>query len=123
MRKLLMVLLFAVITQISTAQISNTTWKGIFKVPDPTEMVLQFKADTLLVNTTDDDETVEAMKYTIKNDTISIIKIFGESDCSGDSLAICKILIKDDKLYISSIKDDCPQRADAWPEEGMIRLK
>ncbi len=76
------------------AQLANTSWKRKFNLPDPGEMILQFKADTLLLNDTN-GSTFESMSYKISNDTLSILKLSGESDCSYSEYATYLVEIKE----------------------------
>lgn len=95
-------LLFALTTLgIGTkAQFSNTSWKGMYKVPDPTEMILQFKNDTLYLNDPVNGSVVEMMNYKISGDTLTLVKISGGSSC-GDENGIYKVSIKDNKLSMA----------------------
>jgi hypothetical protein len=122
MRKIIFVAIITFLSNHMFAQIVNTSWKGFFQVPDSMELVLQFKTDTLMVNTPD-SETVEMMQYKVQNDTLSLVKITGQSDCMDNSTALCKFEIKADTLFITTLKDDCSQRASAWPLGGLVRMK
>lgn len=118
------VLLAAIIfsSRISFGQIANTNWKGYFQTPDSVELVLHFKTDTLLVNTTD-SETIEMMRFSVHNDTLSLVKIAGQSDCMDNSEALYKFELKQDRLFISVLRDDCDQRGSAWPVGGLTRME
>ena len=57
------------------AQYANTSWKGLYKIPDPQEMILLFKNDTLLLVDPQNHEPIETMNYKANGDTISLTKI------------------------------------------------
>ena len=103
------------------AQVANIFWKGNFNIPDLKVMLLRFKTDTLLLNYTD-GSTLETMSYKINNDTLSLRKLNGQSDC-GYSEATYKIEIKDKKLTLSALGDNCVVRVDAWPSEGLEKIE
>jgi hypothetical protein len=75
------------------AQFANTSWKGMYKVPDPTEMILQFKIDTLYFNDPANGNVVEMMNYKINGGTLTVLKISGGSSCN-DEKGIYKFLQK-----------------------------
>ena len=80
MMKKIMILLFAFCSAIgANAQFVNTSWKGQFNMPDPTPMILQFKTDTLCLNSPD-NTPFETMSYKISNDTLTIRKLDGQSE-------------------------------------------
>jgi hypothetical protein len=104
------------------AQLANTSWKGKFYIPDANEMVLQFKTDTLLLKYPD-GSMLESMSYKINNDTLSIRKIEGPSECSYSENATYKIETKDEKLFIKALNDSCSARADVWSSEGLEKVE
>jgi hypothetical protein len=111
---------FAIITL--KAQFANTSWKGLYKVPDPTEMILQFKTDTLLLIDPMNNQPVETMKYSVSGDTVTITKISGASDCN-DEKGIYKMEIKDNKLFITLISDDCYSRSASGADEALEKIE
>lgn len=84
-------------------------------------MILQFKTDIVFLNFPD-KTNLETMSYKISNDTMSIVKIDGQSPCNYTNKATYKILFKNEKIYISALSDDCPQRAAAWPSDGLLKI-
>lgn len=118
MKKTLILTLAIGFSSFAKAQLANTSWKGNFNVPDPTEMILQFKADSVLLDYTY-GVTLETMSYSINNDTLFLRKLDGRSDCSYSDNASYKFGIKDKKLVLSLINDGCATRADAWPSDGL----
>lgn len=121
MKKIIIFILVFTSSYLVKAQIVNTSWKGQFNIPDPTQMILQFKTDTLYLNYTD-NTPIETMSYKIRNDTLTLRKLDGQSECSYDQNATYKIFIKDKKLFITPLNDDCSMRLDAWPSDGMVEM-
>lgn len=122
MKKLLILFLAIISSAGVAAQVTNTSWKGIFNIPDPTEMILQFKADTLLLNYPS-GSTLEEMSYKINNDTLSIQKLEGQSDCNTSEDAIYKIVMKNKRLFISPLSDNCFSRLNAWSSKGLEKIE
>jgi len=115
--------LFATAGLLSTkAQLTNTSWQGIFKMPEPTKMILQFKSDSLFFNDPETGNNFEAMSYELRNDTLTFIKLSGNSSCSTTDKGMYKVEIKDDHLFMSLINDECYDRPSAIPEEGLSKL-
>jgi hypothetical protein len=122
MKKTLFLLLAFAATATAKAQYQNTSWKGIYNIPQPTEMILQFKQDTLLLNYFENKSNAETMNYTMKGDTLILTKISGISPCS-DEKGIYKLSIKDDKLFIALIEDSCDERASAMQVQPLVKLQ
>lgn len=105
------------------SQLADTKWRSSMNVPDPVECILQFKKDTLIVMVAADQSmVVETMTYKLKNDTLTIIKVSGTSPCT-EVAGIYKCVLKEEKLYISPLNDDCQDRANAFTPEGWIKEK
>jgi len=121
-KKIVSILILIASVSIAKAQFANTSWKGNFNLPDSTQMILQFKTDSLLLNYPD-GSAFETMSFKISNDTISILKLNGQSPCSYSDTATYKIGLKDKKLFVSSLNDDCPERVSAWPADGLERVE
>jgi len=120
--KKIMIFYFAIaLPGMVRAQLTNTSWKGQFNIPEPTQMILQFKTDTLCLNYLD-NTPIETMGYKISNDTLTLHKLYGQSQCSYTKDATYKIFLKDSKLFITPINDDCSLRLDAWPSGGMVEI-
>ena len=121
MKKIPALIVIVFLMQSVKAQVANTSWIGNFKIPDETQMLVRFTQDSLVLGYANNDEVIERMKYSIAGDTLTITKLDGISPCSTATPATYKIMLKDEKLYISSLLDDCTDRAGAWPEDGMIK--
>lgn len=105
------------------SQLTDTKWRSSMNVPDPVECILQFKKDTLIVMVAADQSMiVETMTYKLKNDTLTIYKVSGTSPCS-DAAGVYKCILKDEKLFITPLNDECIERANAFTPEGWIKEK
>lgn len=123
MKTCLLLIIGSLLITNAKSQIKNTSWRGIYNVPEPTPMILQFKTDTLLL-IDQSGANVETMNYTIKNDTLSISMIEGASSCPNNITGVYKIEIKEeDKLFISVINDNCDNRVNSLPNEPLTLIK
>jgi hypothetical protein len=120
--KILFLLFTFTATASAKAQYANTSWKGIYNIPDPTDMILQFKQDTLLLNYFQDGSNAETMNYQIKGDTLIMEKISGISPCT-DEKGIYKVSIKEDQLFMTLINDSCDARASAMPSQPLKKIE
>src|ERR1017187_7218507 len=96
----LLILFISMITMNIKAQLTNTKWKGIANVPMPSECLLDFKNDTVLIKdvgngpadlrdelgnmvtaTGKDSMVIETMTYQFKGDTLILQKVKGRSPC------------------------------------------
>lgn len=111
------------LTLSAQSQLADTKWKNSMNVPDPVECILHFKKDTLIVMVAADPSmVVETMTYKLKNDTLTIIKLSGTSPCT-EAAGVYKCVLKDEKLFITPLNDDCVERANAFTPEGWIKEK
>lgn len=112
--------LFALLTN---AQLTDSKWKNTMNIPDPMETFLHFKKDTVMLTIVADGTLVETMTYSISKDTLRLTKISGMSPCGDAITGLYRFEIKDDKLTITPISDDCPERSNAFTPEAWIRQK
>lgn len=106
----------------ANAQLKNTKWKGTIAAPSDVEVILQFKADTLNIVIAGTDNVIESMKYSFKDDLITINKLAGGSPCSNDQQATMNYSIKGNQLILVPVNDPCDERKNAWPIEGFVKL-
>lgn len=124
MKKLiLMAFALGFIALSAQSQLADTKWKSSMNIPNPVECLLQFKKDTLIVLVAADPSmVVETMTYKLKNDTLTIYKVSGTSPCT-DTPGLYKWVLKDEKLFITPLSDECEDRANAFTPEGWIKEK
>jgi hypothetical protein len=115
--------LFILFVSAVNAQLTDTKWKNFMNIPESTESFMHFKKDTVLLSVAADGTLVETMTYTINKDTLRLTKISGMSPCGDNVIGLYRIEIKDDKLTIIPISDDCSDRANAFKPEAWTREK
>ncbi len=128
---LLLIFIIIVSSNSINAQLKNTSWKGVFTVPQPTECIMVLKEDTFFLvfasgfnpNKIDPDYILETSTYKIDLDTLTIQKVTGKSPCSEDIIGKYSFEIKNDMLYIQVMDDVCSQRASAFPNEPLKLMK
>lgn len=105
----------------ASAQLANFKWKGIANVPDPMESILEFRKDTVTLSV--QNSLVETMSYELRGDTLVLTKLDGLSPCTQKSPGLFKIVWKDNMFTLTSIQDECPQRAEAFVGGPWARVK
>lgn len=88
--------------------IYNTDWAGIANIPTAENVIIRFIGDH--INVLVKDEIVEQMKFQVTNDTLQIEKIMGGSPCPVTSKGVYRYEIKNDRLSIKYISDECDSR-------------
>lgn len=111
MKALTLTLLISLAAIASKAQFPNTKWKVTLYTPDPTEVVFNFKTDTVEAISADDGEILETMLYTVEDSVLTIKKITGQSECD-ETPGKYKFQMKDDGMYLTLMEDACTHRAD-----------
>ena len=114
--------LFLSLSSTTNAQLTDTKWKNFMNIPEPYETIMQFNKDTAILPLAADGALIETMTYAVSKDTLRLIKISGMSPCS-DNVGLYRIQIKDDKLTITPISDDCTERMNAFKPEAWTREK
>lgn len=100
----------------SAQPLAGTAWRGIMRVPNPTEVVLQFRQDSLILIEPASREVVEIMAYTRQGDQWTWRKLLGSSPCDDQARGTCRYQISQGELRISVVHDDCPERGFAITE-------
>lgn len=105
----------AAILSVSTikaqVQIAHTKWKGTLMFDAPTDLILDFKKDTLTVYNASDKSTIEEMFYSASDTSFTIQKIWGQSDCGNDTKGQYHFEIKEGVMYVKTNADDCYSRS------------
>lgn len=114
--------LFVLLSSTINGQLTDTKWKNFMNIPDSHETIMHFKKDTAILTLAADGSIVETMTYSVTKDTLRLTKVSGLSPCN-DNAALYRIQIKDDKLTIAPILDDCNDRANAFNPEAWTREK
>lgn len=113
--------LFMVFSISSMAQLQHTSWTGAYKLPEPTDAVLAFGADSMTLSLSDGD-LLEVMKFRQSGDTLYFIKLSGMSDCSTEKEAAYLVKYKDDAMFLVALSDDCEKRKFSFPDEGLHKV-
>jgi hypothetical protein len=117
---LIVLLLTAAMAQ---AQLKDTKWEGKLNVPNETNVILDFKKDSVDMIIADEGIVGETMIYSVKDSIITMKKTSGHSPCNVDDVFKLKYRIKEDKLFLSNLSDPCDARIDAWSSEPLRRIQ
>lgn len=116
MKKIITIVVIAFISISVKAQLTNTKWKGTLQLDSPTEVIMDFKTDTLQAITTSDNMPIETMRFSVKDNILSLWKITGQSDCATDTECKYKFEIKEGNLTLILVEDDCDDRSSVMDE-------
>ncbi|MBG9376446.1 hypothetical protein I5907_09390 [Panacibacter sp. DH6] len=111
MKKLLLLALIACLGTAADAQFKNTKWKGSLQLENLVDVMFDFKTDTLEALVVADNSTLELMKYSVKDNVLSIQKISGQSDCAESAVAKYKFEMKNNELVLTVVEDECYNRS------------
>ena len=110
MKKIMLIAAIVFTGIVANAQLANAKWQGTLQLNSPTDVILDFKADTLEAITVEDNQVIELMKFAVQDSVLSIWKISGQSQC-GDAESKYKFEIKENELTLTLLSDDCPDRS------------
>lgn len=99
-------------------ELENTTWKGTFNIPEPTDGYFVFQKDTVRVMV--NDYALETMLFATSGDTLSLKKVAGDSSC-GTEEALYRFTISETGLTLKMLSDDCPDRYSGISKEEYIK--
>jgi hypothetical protein len=122
MRKFFLFVVVFAFALAASAQLENTKWRGMAKVPEPFDCVFDFRKDTVVLSG-NEVGVIETMKYRLIGDTLVLKKLNGKSPCAEESEGYFKIVREGDSFKLTSLKDDCPGRAEAFVVEPWVRIK
>lgn len=116
--------LFLFFIAISTkAQLNGTKWQGYMDVPNELPVLLNFHTGILDMTDPAGETQYESMSYVIKGDTIVLKKLSGGSPCDINSTGKTMFSIKENKLTITPLVDECEMRQRAWHKEPFVKVK
>ena len=110
MKKIIFSLFILVACTSLKAQIANNKWTGTLQFDQPTDVLLDFKKDTVEAISTGNGQTLETMTFTVKDNILTLKKVSGQSEC-GDIIGKYKFELKDDSISIMLVEDGCFNRA------------
>lgn len=111
MKKIIFLLTIVFSATALNAQFTNTKWKGTLMFDTPTDIVFDFKKDTLAVLFASDNSEIEEMTYTATDTSFTIKKVWGQSDCNNDTKGQYHFEIKEGVMSVKTIADDCYSRS------------
>ncbi len=120
MKKILLVAVTFFIIITASAQLASTSWKGTLNLDQPQDAVFRFSVDTLDVVNADDGSSLETMKYTFSDSTLTIQKLFGQSECDVNTIGTYKCTVAGDQMLLNFMSDACDDRRNVI---GKMELK
>jgi hypothetical protein len=105
------------------AQLSQTKWKTTLLLETPRNVIFDFNKDTLTVYTISDSTIVETMKFTDKDQVLTMLKISGQSDCDNTTPGKYKYTIDHDTIRVTMVSDDCQDRSSVVDGSKWFRWK
>jgi len=112
----------------ATAQLENTKWKGTIILPSksggisPFGVTWDFEKDTARL-IYDNGMMPEVMVYRVDKDTVTLKKVSGSVPCDTTAIATCSYQIKNDQLFINSVRDPCKARGAVDTSQPFDRVK
>jgi hypothetical protein len=109
---LVVVLLLTGWNLFSQSSVSNTKWKGHIENPQPLDVVIEFKNDSLIVTSAEGLE-LEVMSFSQSKDTLKLRKLNGQSPCdfTTEGIYILNFTNSGDTVIFYPITDHCKARA------------
>jgi hypothetical protein len=112
------------------AQIANTKWKGMIRIPadslgtlKPFGVTWVFSKDTATVTYDDNVMEPEVMTYKAAGGKLMFKKVSGSVPCNNTDLLTCGYTIKNDQLLLTKVSDDCVPRGHADASQPFDRVK
>ena len=102
---------FSIFSSSLFAQLDNTRWKATLIIDEPVNVIFDFKKDILSLYTVADSTMIETMNYTKDDTSFTLTKIDGQSDCDNSTPGKYRFKIKNGKIEIKMISDDCYDRS------------
>ncbi|RYE22849.1 MAG: hypothetical protein EOP42_23925 [Sphingobacteriaceae bacterium] len=122
MKNAILIFALCIVSFAADAQLAGTKWKGKINIPNPTEVIFDFKDGVADVVTTT-GMPVESCSYTIKSDTITFKKTKGGSPCPVGSMFTVTYTVKDNQMNINTLTDDCEGRKGTFTKEALVKVK
>ncbi|MBS1597049.1 MAG: DUF3471 domain-containing protein [Bacteroidetes bacterium] len=130
MKKIIFSVTAVLMFSFAHAQLSNSKWKGKLLGDNPRNVFLDFKKDKLDVIAIYDSSLVESMSLIVEENTFSVKKIEGQSDCDNMSVGKYAFSLQKDVLMIKKLSDDCGDRSSAidgtkwkrWKDPRIVKV-
>ena len=101
--------------------VAGTKWKGTLHLDSPTDVILDFRTDTVEAISPDDNSSIELMKYTVQDTVLTLQKISGQSECDETVIGKYKMEMKDDGITLTVIDDTCEDRGPVLDDTKWIK--
>jgi hypothetical protein len=111
MKKIMSLFTFSILASSLFAQLENTKWKATLIITEPVNVLFDFKKDVLSLYTVADSTMIETMSYAKDDTSFTLTRIDGQSDCDNSTPGKYRYKIKNDKIEIKMISDDCDDRS------------
>jgi hypothetical protein len=113
MKKIFLSPLLVIVFLSTSAQIKNTRWKGTIKGDNPRNVIMDFKNDQVVIYTVFDSSIVETMNYVINENTFTVNKIDGQSDCDNKTPGKYSFTMEHGAMMVKLVNDPCDDRSSA----------
>jgi len=115
---------FLTLYALAQTPISNTKWKGHIENPQPLDVVIEFKNDSLIVTSAEGLE-LEVMSFSQSKDTLKLRKLNGQSPCdfTTEGIYILNFTNSGDTVIFYPITDHCKARATSISPVVYSRVK
>jgi hypothetical protein len=114
----------------ASAQLVNTKWKGMVRIPADSVGTLRpfgitwvFTRDTATVTYDNNEMEPEVMTYKASGQQLLLKKVSGSVPCNNTDLLTCTYSIKNDQLFLKMISDDCKPRSQADASQPFDRVR
>jgi hypothetical protein len=123
MKKIIVALTLLFISASTQAQFANTRWKATLQIDNPINVIMDFGNDTVRLYTVSDSTIIETMAYRVQDTALVLQKIEGQSECESSTIGKYKFDLKDNRLVIRLISDDCDDRVTVIDNSKWVRWK
>ena len=111
MKKISLFIIMAFACVYANAQFVGSKWKATLQFDSPTDVIFDFKTDTVEAIAAADNSSIEIMHYTIQDTVLTLLKISGQSQCDDTVTGKYKFEMKDGGVILTMIEDACNDRA------------
>jgi hypothetical protein len=121
-KKIFILILFSIAFSSVHAQFTNSKWTTTLQLDSPVDVLFDFKTDTLEVFSLPDSSSLETMLYSVKDNVLTLQKIYGQSQCDSTA-AKYKFEIKDDQIIFELVEDGCDDRSNVLDKNQLTRVR
>jgi hypothetical protein len=124
MKKILLTIIVITACFAGKAQLANHKWVGSLPLDNqPTDVILDFKKDSVSAIIAASGESLEQMLYTVKKDVVTFQKVDGRSGCGTDVIGKYKFELKADSITLTLVEDICIDRAGVLDKSKWTKQK